>query len=148
MDFNKILERFNQTYSFKSDVVENSADLLRMQAVVTAPKIFKNPVLLQIFVRPDGSTHMLFTFDKCEKTLDNYNLVNEFNANSPLFTGYIIDRGNGVDSFELHTANICMTENDVNNYLDYILQGYINSDIVKKYLAPIVELVENNGTAN
>ena len=87
MDFNKILERFNQTYSFKSDVVENSADLLRMQAVVTAPKIFKNPVLLQIFVRPDGSTHMLFTFDKCEKTLDNYNLVNEFNANSPLFTG-------------------------------------------------------------
>lgn len=140
MNLKEVAEGIQKLCSFKTEVLENTDEQLRVQAVVSAPKYFKNGILLQIFVHSDGSTHLLFTFDALEKNLETLEAVNNFNTNNPLFTAYLVERMEGKQFFELHTSNICTTENDVFNYVNFILNGYITDDVVINNLKGLVAL--------
>ncbi len=140
MRLNEVLDGITKLCSFKTEVLENDSKHIRVQAIVSAANYFKNAVLLQIFVHDDGATHLLFTFDEIKKDLDTLELINDFNANNPLFTAYAVERLEGKMFFELHTSNICTSENDVLSYINFILNGYITNDAVINYLKGLVAL--------
>ena len=140
MKLNEVLDGITKLCSFKTEVLENDSKHIRVQAIVSAANYFKNAVLLQIFVHDEGATHLLFTFDEIKKDLDTLELINNFNANNQLFTAYAVERLEGKMFFELHTANICTSENDVLGYINFILNGYITDDAVINYLKGLVAL--------
>lgn len=143
LNLDNVFESLDKATNFKLEVLQNKDGLLRVQSLVTAPNLFKNPILFQTFVHEDGTCHVLLTLDTVEKTLDNFLLINELNANNPLFTGYIIDRGDAINAFELHAVNLCVADDDVVSFVSYILNTYIASEQFLKYLSPIVSMADN-----
>ncbi len=137
MDFNKVLKILGKEItSIDFEVTEQTKDKLKMKATVTASKYFDDSILLQILVFNSGTVHVNFVFDAINRTLSNYELINDFNDNSPFLHGYISAKEGG-DYFEVHGYDYSSSnEKEVVEAISFFL-GQLLKDYNLKYLQPI-----------
>lgn len=129
----------NEFSAINFEVTENTADVIRFKANITAKKYFSDDVLLRVVSYKSGTYHVFFTFDQLDKNLRSYEAINEFNDNVSFFQGYISEKKGG-DFFELHASSIVeASEDEIGDAICYIINQLLDDDVLK-YLQPITKL--------
>ena len=96
---------------FEIDQDSTNENKIAFSCSVTSEQNFDDGVYVRIIAYQSGTLHVFFTFDKLDKNLNNYELLNEFNCNSSFLKGYIDDI-NGKNFLKFHFLSTDITSED------------------------------------
>ena len=139
MNLAKLREKLLETGAKIGFQVENETSKeLTMHAELVASKYFKNPVYLRMVFFASGTIHVFLTFDKIEKTYDNFFLINKLNEENPWFRGYIVNVNNA-DYLELHYVAVDVeVEEQAIDTVGFLLNEVL-AESIQQYLRPILK---------
>ena len=143
MDLATFYNRFCESWEHvEVDLKEATGNVYRFNMNLTAEKYFDDGIYVSITAYASGTLHVFFTFDKIERNITVYNLINELNDNNSWFKAYITTINN-TDYLELKFANIC--GDDVENMLDCAQHAFdeLLSEGTLKLLKPLTNLTHN-----
>ena len=140
MNLRKLFDRVTKDWSNLGFALDQfGKDKLVMSAEIVAKDYFDDNVYCKIVAYDNGCLHVMFTFDKLDPSLENYNLINEFNDNLSWFKAYISEKDSGNKFFELPFASMGEArDKDMASTIRFLLNELL-SDSTMKYLKPILE---------
>ena len=122
------------------EVKEETRDGIRFGGSIQAEDYFDDGVLVSVFARNNGAMDITYTFDELDRTLENYELINEFNDNVPYFKAYICPCENSC-YFELSYHHESVAKPDEKEFAEIVslTLSSIISEGTMEYLHPITE---------
>ena len=140
MNFKRLFSLVSKSFpNIGFEVKRMEKDVLEITASIYASDYFDDHMYCQIIVYNSGSMHFILTFDKLDPTLENYELINQFNDNLSWFKAYISEKDSGNRFFELHYAAIGEAyEKAIADAISFLLEELLD-DNTMKYLKPIVD---------
>ena len=85
-----------------------------------------------------GTIHVFLTFDKIEKTYDNFFLINKLNEENPWFRAYIVNLNND-DYLELHYVAVDVEKEEQAMDTVAFLLNEVLEESIQQYLRPILK---------
>ncbi len=108
-----------------------------LRASIGAKEFFDDHISLTIYFSKRGYIMVSFIFDKIDKSLLNYNLINEFNEYT-LFKGFI----SGDGFFQVDVARIGIdTTDEALSFLFFNLESILEENTLL-YLTPILKITK------
>lgn len=140
MDLATFYDRFCQDWEHvEIKLKDASANVYRLNMELVAEKYFDDGIYVSLTIYSSGTLHIFFTFDKIQRTLDNYELINEFNDGNSWFKAYIT-RINDNDFLELKYTNCCA--DSVDDAIDQTQHAFdqLLDEGVLKLLKPLTDI--------
>ena len=139
MNLAKLREKLLETGAKIGFQVENETSKeLTMHAELVASKYFKKAVYLRMVFFASGTIHVFLTFDKIEKTYDNFFLINRLNEENPWFRAYIVNLNND-DYLELHYVAVDIEKEEQAMDTVAFLLNEVLEESIQQYLRPILK---------
>ena len=139
MNLAKLREKLLETGAKIGFQVENETSKeLTMHAELVASKYFKKTVYLRMVFFASGTIHVFLTFDKIEKTYDNFFLINKLNEENPWFRAYIVNLNND-DYLELHYVAVDVEKEEQAMDTVAFLLNEVLEESIQQYLRPILK---------
>lgn len=134
MDTKYILEQFRKTYTgLDIEVDSEEEDGLRFHAAHCNLKPFDDDILLR-FCFYETATIVEAVFDQMERSLKNFELLNDFNSNNLAFAAFIEDHG---ERNYLHVRAVGPSQDEdeglnvVRTYLNLLLADSTKEELLK-----------------
>lgn len=140
MDLATFYNRFCQDWDHvEIKLRDASANVYRLNMELVAEKYFDDGIYVSITMYASGTLHIFFTFDKIEKNMETYELINTFNEGNSWFKAYITTI-NDNDFLELKYTNCC--SDSVDEALDQTQHAFdqLLDEGILKYLIPLTKL--------
>ncbi len=136
MNLRKIYNIIEEGYrNFDFSIEEETKDYVCARADISLNNGIDDELLIELYIRED-SLNAYFTFDRIDKKLKVYDLINDFNEAMPYFKGYI----NG-DDFLCITSRAEGIPNEEGYLLtfNYMIELLFGEESMK-YLSPLCSL--------
>lgn len=138
MNFKKVYELVCEEFPQSGfEIQESSDNKLYMTAYVNVLGYDDN-VFVSVNAYDSGTLYVNLLFDHLDKTLENYNLINDFNSNSEI-PAYIRGDDEKKQFLLLEHVDIGVkTEEDMANIVKKVIYHLLRRDVAE-YLKPLTE---------